>query len=186
MNRPHIHITGASGAGVTTLGRALAEAMGAAHLDTDDFYWLPVKPDYSRKRPAEDRLRLLHDAFEAAGTRGWILSGSISKWGEPLVPEFDRVVFLRTPAAIRMERLRAREIARYGAEAVAPGGERHRAYVEFLNWAADYDAGTLAGRTLARHEQFLAALACPVLRLDGTKPKDELVAQALAAIRPQA
>jgi len=186
MNPPRIHITGASGSGVSTLGRALAQATGAVQLDTDAFYWLPVKPDFSAKRPVEDRLRLLHEAFEAAGASGWILSGSISDWGAPMVPLFDRVIFLRTPEAIRMERLKAREIARYGQDAIAPGGERHDTYVEFLDWAANYDVGTVAGRNLARHEEFLAGLACPVLRLDGSQPTEALVAQVLAAVTRQA
>jgi len=51
-----VHITGASGSGTTTLGRALAERLGWMHLDTDDFYWLPTDPPYREKRPAETRL----------------------------------------------------------------------------------------------------------------------------------
>jgi uridine kinase len=39
--RKHIHITGVSGSGVTTLGRALSKALGFAHLDTDDFSGCP-------------------------------------------------------------------------------------------------------------------------------------------------
>jgi adenylate kinase family enzyme len=186
MNPQRIHITGASGSGVSTLGRALAHAIGAVQLDTDAFYWLPVKPDFSAKRPVEDRLRLLFEAFETAGARGWILPGSISDWGAPMVPLFDRVIFLRTPETIRMERLKAREIERYGADAIAPGGERHKEYVEFLDWAANYDSGTVAGRNLARHEEFLAGLTCPILRLNGAQPTEALVAQVLAAIKRQA
>jgi adenylate kinase family enzyme len=34
-------ITGASGSGTTTLGRALAARLGFAFLDADDYYWLP-------------------------------------------------------------------------------------------------------------------------------------------------
>jgi shikimate kinase len=36
MNTCRIHITGASGAGVTTLGRALADALATSHHDTDE------------------------------------------------------------------------------------------------------------------------------------------------------
>jgi adenylate kinase family enzyme len=183
MNSPHIHITGASGAGVSTLGCALAAATGAVQLDTDDFYWLPTKPEFSQKRPVEDRLRLLHDAFALAGSRGWILSGGIGHWGAPLVPLFELVIFLRTPTAIRLARLHAREIARYGADAIAPGGERHAQYVEFLDWAAGYDTGTVVGRNLAQHEVFLANLTCPVLRLDGTQNTEALVASIIAALK---
>jgi adenylate kinase family enzyme len=95
----NIHITGASGSGVSTLGKALAAATGAVQLDTDSFYWLPVEPLFTQKRPAEERLRLISDAFADAESRGWILSGSISDWGRPLVSLFDMVVFVRTPTA---------------------------------------------------------------------------------------
>jgi hypothetical protein len=36
------------------------------------------------------------------------------------------VVFVVTPRAIRLQRLRAREAMRFGADAVAPGGWRHQ------------------------------------------------------------
>jgi adenylate kinase family enzyme len=42
MRRCRIHITGASGAGVTSLGRALADALAIPHHDTDDYFWQPT------------------------------------------------------------------------------------------------------------------------------------------------
>lgn len=42
----HIHITGASGSGTTTLGRALAQALGWRYLDADRYYWLPTSPPF--------------------------------------------------------------------------------------------------------------------------------------------
>src|ERR1700733_1405548 len=136
-----IHITGASGAGTSTLGRALAAGVDIAHFDTDDFYWLPVEPAYSAVRAVPEILQLLGDAFEEAGARGLVLSGSIGDWGAPLIPLFDLVVFLRTPTEIRLARLRAREAKRFGAAAIAPGGSRHKEHVAFIEWSADYDAG---------------------------------------------
>ena len=52
MRAPRIYITGASCAGVTTLGSALARALDAVHVDVDDYYWLPSDPPFSRKRPS--------------------------------------------------------------------------------------------------------------------------------------
>jgi adenylate kinase family enzyme len=177
-----IHITGASGSGVSTLGRALAARTGAVQLDTDDYYWLPVKPDYTQKRLIPERLALLDAAMADAGARGWILSGSISEWGKPLVPRFRLVVFVRTPVDIRLQRLRAREIARYGADAIAPGGERFEAHREFVAWAKDYDAGTAAGRNLAKHEAFLAEMTCPVVRVDGARETEILVEEVMRVL----
>jgi adenylate kinase family enzyme len=41
-----IHVMGASGSGVTTLGRALADALAFPHYGTDDYFWLPTTPPY--------------------------------------------------------------------------------------------------------------------------------------------
>ena len=82
-----LHITGAAGAGTTTLGSALAAALEIQQFDTDDFYWSPVDPPFSQKRAVEERHRLLDAALAEANS--WVLSGSISDWGNPLIPRFD-------------------------------------------------------------------------------------------------
>jgi adenylate kinase family enzyme len=176
-----IHITGASGSGVSTLGRALAGKTGAVHLDTDDFYWSPTLPKYSVKREAQKRLALLDEAFRAAAGRGWILSGSVSEWADPILPLFRLVVFLTAPAQTRAARLRRREAEEFSAAAIAPGGARHREHEAFIRWALDYDRGTQEGRNLARHQSWLARQTCPVLRLDGTVPPAALVDSVRAA-----
>jgi adenylate kinase family enzyme len=162
-----IHIVGASGSGTTSLASAIAAGHGHHHLDTDDVFWLPTDPPYCEPRPPGDRLALLRDAL--AESSRWVLSGSLCGWGDPLIPEFDLVIFLVVPTEVRLARLRARERARYGPEAVAQGGTRHRASVEFLEWAARYDAGDMQMRSRARHEAWLAALPAPVLRLEGDR-----------------
>ena len=72
-----------------------------------------------------------------------------------------------------MQRLREREAAHFGADAVAPGGWRHRDTEAFVEWASHYDDGGREGRSLAKHEAWLAKLPCPVLRLDGSRPLEQ-------------
>ena len=151
-----IHITGASGSGVTTFGRALADATGAQQLDTDAFYWAPVEPRYSARREIPERLRLISAAMAEATDRGWILSGSIGTWGAPLTSLFQFVIYLSAPAEVRLSRLRAREEAEFGHDAIAPGGARYDALETFLDWASYYDAGTREGRSSLTHATFLA------------------------------
>ena len=181
---PRLHITGASGSGTSTLGTALSESLGIAQFDTDDFYWLPLEPHYSKKRTIPERLRLLNEAFEQAGS--WVLSGSIGHWGDPLVPQFDLVIYLLVPTEVRLARLQARELRRYGAERIAPGGDRHGACLAFLEWAASYESGPTEGRSRAMHESWLNELRCPVLRLEGDRTLDLQVADSLAALRDHA
>ena len=172
MKTCRVHITGASGCGVTTLGHALADAAALPHHDSDDYYWQPTTPPYRDKRTADDRLRLMREMF--LDRPAWVLTGSLDGWGDPIIPFFDLAVFLRTDQDVRLQRLRAREIRRYGAEAICPGGSHHDVAEEFIEWASHYDDGTREGRSLKRHEAWLATLPCPILRLDGARPVWEL------------
>ena len=175
-----IHVTGAAGAGATTLGRALADALALPHHDTDDYFWGPTTPPYREMRAVADRLRLMGEMF--LDRAGWVLSGSLEGWGDPVVPLLDLVVFLRVPTAVRLARLRAREARHFGADAVAPGGWRHAETEDFIAWASHYDDGSREGRNLIRHEAWLASLTCPVIRLDGRRPLSDLVGEVVAAL----
>ncbi|HEY4920742.1 MAG TPA: AAA family ATPase [Xanthobacteraceae bacterium] len=180
MQNRRIHITGASGAGVTTLGRALAEVLALPHHDTDDYLWLPTAPPYRELRAVADRLRLMGEMFLPRAD--WVLSGGLDGWGDALIPLFDLVVFLRVPNAVRIARLRDREARHFGADAIGPDGWRHAETEDFIEWASHYEDGTREGRNLARHEAWLVALPCPVLRLDGTRPTRDLVGEVAAEV----
>ena len=179
-----VHILGASGSGTTTLAAALAKHAGWPHLDTDSFFWFPSDPPFQHIRPVEARVAMLRAEVEKPG--GWALSGSLFGWGDVFIPLFDLVVFLYVPADLRMARLRAREIARYGEAAIGPGGAMHAASTAFLQWAAGYDEGDLEQgseyRCLRVHNAWLAALPGPVLRLEGEATVEANVARVLAAL----
>ena len=176
-----IHVVGASGSGTSTLARALAARLGAEPLDTDDFFWLPTDPPFRKIRERAERQALLGAALD--DHPAWVLSGSLCGWGDMFIPRFELVVFLWLAPEIRLARLRARERERYG-EAVAPGGPRHAASEAFIAWAAGYDEGLeVPERCLKLHEQWLAALPCPVVRItdpDGVGEHAETVLRALA------
>lgn len=177
VNPCRLHITGASGAGTTTLGRAVATRWAVPHADVDDYFWVPTTPPYTTKRDEAQRLRLLHEVFVGRDT--WVLSGTLMAWGDALVESFDAVVFLTLDDGERMERLHAREVTRYGSR-IEPGGPQEAAHRDFMDWAAGYEDPDFDGRNRAIHEEWLAALPCPVLRLDSTRPVEELVAEIAA------
>ncbi|MEM8570612.1 MAG: hypothetical protein AAGG56_06835 [Pseudomonadota bacterium] len=165
MLRCRIHLTGAAGSGVTTLGQAVARSFAVPHHDTDDFYWVPSDPPYRHRRPIHERLRLMQEMF--LSRPAWILSGSLEGWGNSIADQFDLVVFVRTRSCLRLERLRRREALRHGFREirgtwpVLPDSE------PFLRWAAEYDTGGLSIRSLQRHEIWLSQLSCPVVTVDG-------------------
>ena len=180
MKSQRIHIMGASGAGVTTLGRATADALAFPHHDTDDYFWLPTCPPYRKKRDTADRLRLMGELF--LDRSDWVLSGSVEGWGDSIAPLFDLVVFVEATIEVRLRRLRDRETRHFGADAVSPGGWRHEETEGFIEWASHYEDGSREGKSLMRHLAWLGKLSCPVLRLDGTRPVLDLVREIAAAL----
>ena len=180
MKSCRIHLIGASGSGVTTLGRALAAQLALPHHDSDDYFWLPTAPPYQTTRPSSERLRLMREIF--LPRLDWVLSGTVTGWGDELVPLFDLVAFVTTPRELRLQRLRAREAVHFGADAVAPDGWRHEETKSFVEWASHYEAGDREGRSLAKDEAWLAALPCPVVRVEGARPVAELVEQLCADV----
>lgn len=160
-----VHIFGASGSGTTTLGRALAEQLQCRHFDSDDFYWQPGSKPFSCRRPRDERIHELKT--QVLAEPDWVVSGSLCGWGDLLIPSFTLAVFVQLDSKVRLQRLRARELQRYG-EQIFEGGERHAATQAFLDWAAGYDDGDHGTRSLRRHETWIKTLACPLLRLDST------------------
>ena len=177
MTAKRIHLVGASGSGTTTLGRALAQYLGCPHFDTDHYFWVPTDPPFETIRPVEERHALL--GTDLTGD-AWVLSGSLCGWGDVYVPRFDLVVFLSVPPEVRLARLRTRERERYGRK-VEPGGPQHGKYEAFIAWAASYEDGSPAERSRRMHETWLAALACSVLRLEGTDDVETRLQTVIAA-----
>jgi uridine kinase len=169
MPSARILITGASGSGTSTLGRAVAAALQATFVDADDLYWLPTNPRFNQKRDPTERAALLRERLDS--THSLVVAGSIYAWGADLESAFDLVVFLRAPTETRVERLRARELRLHG-----------RIDEDFIAWAAQYDVGTLPGRSLARHLAWLELRTCPVLRLSGTDSVEASCAAVVKAI----
>ena len=157
-----IHMFGASGSGTSSIARAVCERLGHQHFDTDNYLWFPTADPFTELRPEEERVELMQ--ADLAKHDSWILSGSLIRWGDVFIPLFDLVVFVYVPTEIRVERLRKREYGRHG-DAVLPGGSRYESTIEFIEWAAGYDTGVLTGRSLPKHEEWLAGIGCDVLRV---------------------
>ena len=179
---PHrVHVFGASGSGTTTLGAAVASALGVPFLDADAYYWVATDPPFTTKRPPAERVVAIER--DVAGRADWVLSGSLCSWGDPLVPRFTLAVFLHLEPEVRMARLAERERARYGPR-VLPGGDLHGHHVAFMDWARSYDHARAPVRSLDLHERWMARLPCPVLRLDARPPVEALREAVVARLGP--
>lgn len=160
-----IHILGAPGAGVTTLGRQLALHLHVPHFDTDDYHWFTDDPlPYRRRRNPDHRRKLLSADLESSDS--WVLSGSLCGWGDCYIPLFDRVIWLWLPADVRVARIHERERLRYGADRIAPGGDLHNVFEKFIAWAAAYDDPGGHIRSREAELEWLGRLECEVFRYE--------------------
>ncbi|MGA0555619.1 adenylate kinase [Larkinella sp. VNQ87] len=176
-----LHLFGASGSGVTTLGTALAAHLNLPYFDSDDYFWEKTDPPFTVRCPPNERNARISADLTAAND--WILGGSVINWGQAVFPVFDLIVFLWIPPDIRLERLKNRELERYGS-VIQTDPERRRQFKDFLAWAADYDQDTgLANRTLKAHEAWLRTRPEPVLELRGDLSTAERLERVLANVK---
>ncbi len=167
-----IHIFGASGSGTTTLGKALHQKTGYRHLDADNYYWEKTDPPFQIKIPLAKRNQLITNHFLAQAN--CIISGSMVSWGTAWASAFNLYVFLYLPPAIRMQRLRDREIERYG-DSLKSNEKIRMESKAFLDWASQYDDGTFQGRSLAIHLDWIKVLDGKVLKIEGDTTVEERV-----------
>jgi adenylate kinase family enzyme len=172
-----IHIFGASGAGTTTLGQALSERFGIPHFDSDSYFWLKTDIPFTKKRNIPERVERLERDLNRYPE--WVLSGSLVDWGDFAIPLFTLAVFLRIPHDLRMERIKAREIERYGLGAISPGGWFYENHLAFMDYASAYDSAGLDVdiRSIKLHEKWMQKLSCGILRIEEPLPVQALVAR---------
>lgn len=170
-----IHILGASCAGSTTLGEALSARLNIPYFDTDSFFWEKSAIPYTVKRDPALRNQMLKDAISQ--TENYIVGGSLVSWGGEWKQLFNLAVFLYLPKEIRMERLVKREIERYGNN-IYDDPQRHKLFLEFINWASKYDDRSFTGRNIGIHENWLEGVNCPVIKIEG----DTTVAERLMRV----
>lgn len=167
-----IHIYGASGSGVTTLGAALSERLRALHLDTDEFYWKQTEIPYTEKNTPEQRIENIRESI--SDHQSWVLSGSLCSWGGPLTDLFTLAIFVYLDKDVRLKRLIEREKQRFGRR-IDESGDLYEKHIEFVVWAAKYDTASPPTRSLIMHREWASKLDCPVVEVNSYKPVDELV-----------
>ena len=165
-----IMITGSSGAGKTTLGTLVANALGYTFIDIDDYIWRKdTEIPFSAMYPRAEKISRLQEAI--AHCEHFVMSGSMDSFHEHFDPYFELVIHLNTDAKVRIRRVHERELGWFGAR-VLEGGDMYEAHQNMLHDIAGYDVG-FGGCTLQQHEKWLSALPCKVIRLDGAALLEE-------------
>ena len=168
MSAEGILIVGLNGCGKTTLGRALADALGYYRMDVEDYYFLPGDNPYAVSRSKDEVRQLM--AEDIARHPRFVLSSVNGDWGEAIVSSVKAVVFLHAPLAVRLSRIDRRSGDRFGAR-VAPGGDMYEQERRFRDIAA--------ARTEQPVEEWLETTRLPVFHADATQPTDKTVSRVI-------
>ncbi|MBQ8314097.1 MAG: AAA family ATPase [Clostridia bacterium] len=178
-----IAIVGLNGSGKSTLNHLLSRELGYFEMDVEDYYFPQQKAhrqwalDHTQVRETEQQpytaeqdqaqveAALLQDMEEHPQ---FVLSCVKLNWCQALRDRIDMVFCLQVPLETRLARIRQREVRRFGARAL-PGGDMYEKQESFRALISQRDPATV--------EASLAAMPCPVVRLDGTRPLEENLAK---------
>jgi len=152
-----VSINGGNGSGKTTLGRELAYILDYKHIDHEDYAFEQSDIPYTVPRLHKKCVELMLTDIEKS--EGFVLSAVTGDFGNEIESLYALAVYIVAPKELRIERVKQRGIERYG-ERVLEGGnmyEQQKGFVEFV-----------AARPLSRIEQWIEALTCPVIHIDGT------------------
>lgn len=174
-----IHIFGASGSGTTTLGKKICEELGYTLMDTDDYFWIPTEPPFTIKRPKKERVELMKNDINKL--ENVVISGSLTDWGDELIPYFTLAIRIEMKQSIRIERLLKREKERYGSR-IELGGDMYQQHIDFIEWAKSYDNGGIDIRSKAMHDELQKLFLCKILYLDGENKLDDNFDKVLKAL----
>lgn len=157
-----IHVVGTSGAGKTTVARALAHRLGLAHVELDALYWLPGWTEPPREAFGE----LLKATLDRNG-EGWVVDGNYGAVGRAILWEqIDTLVWLDLPRSTVMRQLTSRTLRRWWRRELLWGTNRERLRKTLLSrdsilwWAWSTHA-----ERRASYESLLARVPFRVIRL---------------------
>ena len=176
---PHrIHITGAPGAGKTTIGNMLAGRLGVSHIDVDELAWEVTEPPYQKKTEPHFRREKLSEIV--ASQESWVLSGSVHYWGNEFFAYCTLIVLVVAPTNTRLKRLESREKAKLGSR-IEPGGDLYQMHKCFIDKAQLYDLGSPNVRSLSRDKNWLKEYPDNSICVDGSMALDLIVEKVIGA-----
>lgn len=172
-----VQIIGGSGTGKSTLAKYISVKESIKWIDTDHYLW---KDDsFSENNPIEKRIEMYQRDIKS--NNSYIVSGSIYMWCPEGFSNRDLLVFLSVDEEVRMKRLRNREIERNSQMSLDDNGEYTN---DFLEWCKTYwleEEKSKAG-TYAEQSYQMTISKSPVLKLDSSRPLDELYAEIIRTL----
>ncbi len=162
-----ILVCGLNGAGKSTLGRALAAEISYHFVDMEDIYYSKKEnPDYPYEKPRsyEEAVSLLLEVF--AEEQNVVLASVTGDFGEEVLSHFRQVIYIELPRDIRIKRVYERSYEKFG-DKMREGGAFYEQVRNFHDFVRSRDENLV--------EKWLSKLSCPMIRVDGTLPIQDLV-----------
>ena len=149
-----VSVIGSAGSGKSTVGRALAEALGTEFLELDSVYhqadWTPLPASQYRERVAV-----------AVAGEGWVIDGNYSTVRDIVWARADTVVWLDLPKRTVMRRIIWRSFRRVAGRVELWNGNRER-WRNLFAWDPEESVISWAWHTYGSgRERFAAAMADP-------------------------
>lgn len=170
-----IMMCGLNGAGKSTLGKALAEKLNLYVIDDEDLYFPKTDSHdiYAFSRSRKEAEQLLFRKINEH--QNFIFTAVKGDYGEEFYAFFQYVILINVPNDIRMRRVKNRSFQKFGNR-MLPGGDLYERETRFFAF--------VKSRSENMVEEWVQALRCPIIRVDGTKPIEENTAFIIKQIQP--
>lgn len=159
-----IIIVGLNGSGKSTICHELADLLNYRRMDVEDYYFLDSDTPYTKSRTREEVKQLMLDDIKFY--HNYVLSSVGCNWGSEIVSTYKLAILLYAPLQVRLERIKQREITRFGNR-VLEGGDMYESQRRFHDMVASRSAEDIKQQT--------SSLACPVLEIKATLPVKEII-----------
>ena len=159
-----IIIMGLNGSGKSTICRQLADLLNYRPMDVEDHYFLDSDIPYTKSRTQEEVRQLMLQDINIY--HNYVLSSVGCNWGSEIVSTYKLAILLYAPLEVRLERIKQREINRFGSR-ILEGGDMYESQKRFHNMVAT--------RSPEDIKQQAYSLTSPVLEMDATLPLKEII-----------
>lgn len=159
-----IIIMGLNGSGKSTVCRELADLLNYRRMDVEDYYFLDSDIPYAKSRNHEEVKQLMLNDIKIY--HNYVLSSVGCNWGSEIVSTYKLAILLYAPLQVRLERIKQREITRFGNR-VLEGGDMYESQKRFHDM--------VASRSPEDIKQQACSLTCPVLEINATLPVKEIL-----------
>jgi adenylate kinase family enzyme len=159
-----IIIMGLNGSGKSTICHKLADLLNYRRMDVEDYSFLDSEIPFAKSRTLEEVKQLMLDDINIY--HNYVLASVGCNWGSEIVSTYKLAILLYAPLHVRLERIRQREITRFGNR-VLEGGDMYESQRRFHDM--------IASRSPEDIKQQACSLTCPVLEINATLPVKEIL-----------